>query len=94
MRIILEVPNQQFSFCAYAGNETFRFGGMIFGTILLVTDIVEDDSDALMCFGLPDGEKQANIAFWAPFAEFNRLWSEVLKEKRKCLTTIEREDKS
>ena len=89
MRIILEVPNQHFNFLAYADNEAFSFGGAILGTILLVTDVVEGDSDALMCFGLPDGEKQANIAFWAPFVGFNRVWNEILEEKRKCLKETE-----
>lgn len=97
MNIILEIPNQQFCFMDYEDCEvnpkkdliSIGFTELKHGSIFLVTDVVEGDEDALIFFGLPDGENQARIAFWHGALEFTECWNKLLATKTKWMNTQE-----
>jgi hypothetical protein len=88
-RIIMSIPNQKFSLMVppYTdGKDVFmNFSEERTGTIYLVAGTVEGDEDALVAFGLPDGEekKEATVAFWERFETFNTMWKRMVMEKQK-----------
>ena len=48
----------------------------VHGDILVVKGAVEDDPNALMTFGIIEGEKKARIAFYKPIHELEQMISE------------------
>ena len=95
--LIMKVPNQQFCYMQEDGSGVdvekdsilIRFTEPMTGTILLVTNVVEDDEDALLFFGVPDGENNAKIAFWPEAQEFINQWDKLVKAKSKCMQAKE-----
>lgn len=90
-RIIMEIPNQRFYFMANynvdedGDNIRVDFSGEYSGTICLMTDVIDGDEDALVPFGVPDGESTGRVAFWLQIEKFSKLWNKMIKEKQKCL---------
>lgn len=86
-KIIMEIPNQRFSFMADwdldDDNVYVDFSEEYTGTIYLVTDVVQGNEDAMMPFGVPDGESEGKFAFWPQSERFIKLWEKMIKEKQK-----------
>ena len=49
------------------------------GTLLFVAGACEDDDNALVCFGVPEGEEEGRIAFHPDFKRFEDAWNELIK---------------
>ena len=45
----------------------------VHGDILIVKGAIEDDADALMTFGVIDGEQTARVAFYKPIDEIKQM---------------------
>jgi hypothetical protein len=86
-RIIMTIPNQHFSFMADwdidDDNIYIDFSKEYTGTIYLVTECVEGDEDAMMPFGVPNGENEGKLAFWQHTEMFRKLWEKMVKAKQK-----------
>ena len=86
-RLIMTIPNQRFSFMEDwdidDDNIYIDFSKEHTGTICLVTECVEGDEDAMMPFGVPNGESEGRLAFWQYAEMFRKLWEEMVKAKQK-----------
>lgn len=48
------------------------------GTVLYVAGVVENDENALMCFGVEDGKTEGRIAFYKDFGKFDKGWRKLI----------------
>ena len=94
MRVIMEIPSQQFSFIkdwdidVDSDVVNIGFTEPCTGTILLVAEVFEDDEDALCVLGVPDGESTGKVAMWPYFEKFHELWEKMIEEKQKYLKEV------
>lgn len=90
-RVIMKIPNQKFHFMEdwdiddNTENIKIGFSKPHTGTLFVTADMVEEDEDALVFFGVPDGESEGKIAFWEHSQSIVDAWDKMIEVKQGCL---------
>ena len=80
IKVVMQIRDVDFGIIEEANEERIKIGKK-HGDVLVVKGMIEDDPEGLMTLGIIEGENKAQIAFYKPMDEIEKMLNEGMFSK-------------